>query len=141
VVGDYRDGFTFDNLNHALQLLSKGVKMIGMQAELTDSSSGDLELNVGAWASMLERATEAQAIYIGKPNPFPFELAMDRLKLPKDQVLAVGDRVSTDIAGARGFDIRSALVRTGEFKPGDLEGSVKPDYIFDEVKDILVLFG
>ena len=140
VVGDQRSRFDFDHLNHALRLLANGARLIGMQAELVDSSLGELELNVGSWVGMLERAAGRQAVYIGKPQLFAFELALRQLGLEKGQVLVVGDRVSTDIAGAKNLGLASALIRTGEFQPADLYGPIQPDYVFDAVRDLLSLF-
>jgi ribonucleotide monophosphatase NagD (HAD superfamily) len=60
--------------------------------------------------------------------------------LSKRQVLIVGDRVETDIRGAQDFGIRSVLVRTGEFDPSHLDGSVKPDFSIDSIQDLLSLF-
>ncbi len=140
VVGDGRSRFDFDHLNHALRLLVKGARLIGMQAELVDSSLGELELNVGSWAGMLERASGAPAVYIGKPNPFAFELALRLLGLGKSQVLVVGDRISTDIAGARNLGLPSALICTGEFHPAELASPIQPDYIFNSTRDLLEIF-
>lgn len=140
VVGDNRSRFDFDHLNHALRLLVRGARLIGMQAELLDNSMGELELNVGSWVGLLERASGVPATYIGKPNSFAFELAIQTLHLPKSQVIMVGDRVETDIRGARDYGIRSVLVQTGEFDSGQLEGTVMPDFILNSIKDLLDLF-
>ncbi len=137
VIGDNRSQFDFEHLNKALRLVLKGARLVGMQAEAIDSSMGDVELNVGSWVGMLERAAGVQATYIGKPNPYAFGLAMQDMGLQKAEVLMVGDRVSTDVVGARRFGLRSALVKTGEFQPGDLEGEVQPEYILDSIADLL----
>jgi inorganic pyrophosphatase len=136
VVGDNRCRFDFANLNHAVKLLLNGAKLIAMQGELLDTSMGDVELNVGAWAGMLERASGVPAVYLGKPNPYSFNLALDSMGLPKQNVIVVGDRVHTDIQGARNFGLRSVLVRTGEFDPQELGGDVQPDFILDSVGDL-----
>ena len=136
VVGDCRDRFDFKHLNHALRLLAKGARLIGMQNELTDGSLGDLELNVGSWVEMLERASGVQAVYIGKPFPFAFELALRSLQLSREEVLVVGDRVSTDILGAKNVGLRSALLKTGEFRPSDLEDNIHPDWVLDDIREL-----
>jgi ribonucleotide monophosphatase NagD (HAD superfamily) len=41
------------------------------------------------------------------------ELAADRMKLSKGEVLVVGDRLETDIAGGRAMGARTALVLSG----------------------------
>jgi len=63
VIGDNRSCFDFDHLNKVLRLLLNGSKLIGMQSELTDTSMGKAELNVGSWIGMLERASGIQAVY------------------------------------------------------------------------------
>jgi len=136
VVGDNRSHFDFDHLNHAVKLLLNGAQLIAMQGEQLDTSMGDVELNVGAWAAMLERASNKPAVYLGKPNPYNFGLALDSMGLDKRQVVAVGDRVHTDILGARNAGLRSILVRTGEFDPRELQDEVKPDFICDSLRDL-----
>jgi HAD superfamily hydrolase (TIGR01450 family) len=136
-IGDNRSRFDFAHLNHALRLLARGAKLIGMQAELVDSSLGELELNVGSWVRMLEQASGQTAIYIGKPAQYAFELSLRGLKCEQGQVLMVGDRVATDIAGAQRLGLRTALVRTGEFRPEDLSGEIQPDYVLESVGDLM----
>jgi ribonucleotide monophosphatase NagD (HAD superfamily) len=58
------------------------------------------------------------------------------LEVDRKEVLMVGDRVATDIIGARAAGIKSILVKTGEFKDCDLDGAVQPDYIVDSVRQI-----
>lgn len=137
VVGDYRDGLNFANLNRALRLLARGARLIGMQNELIDGSLGDLELNVGSWVAMLERASGVPAVYIGKPFPYGFDLALRSLQMSRQDVLVVGDRVSSDVQGARNAGLRSCLVKSGEFRPADLEGEVQPDCVLEDIRELL----
>ena len=139
VIGDNRSKFNFEHLNKALRFLLNGAKLIGMQAELIDSSMGEVELNVGSWVGMLERASGVKATYIGKPNPYVFELTLQTMGLNKSGVIMVGDRVSTDVTGAREFGIKSVLLRTGEFNEIDLDCDVEPDFIFDAIGDLLTI--
>jgi len=139
VIGDNRSKFDFEHLNKALRMLLKGAKLIGMQSELIDSSMGEVELNVGSWVGMLERASGVKATYIGKPNPYVFELTLRTMGLDKSEVIMVGDRVSTDVRGANEFGIKSLLLRTGEFIEKDLDCDVEPDFIFDTISDLLTI--
>jgi HAD superfamily hydrolase (TIGR01458 family) len=136
VVGDYREGFNFENMNKALKLLLKGSKLIVMIPEKVDHSLGKVELTVGAYGKMLADAAGIKAIWIGKPNKYIFEVTLDTLAVDRKNVLMVGDRVATDIIGARAAGIKSVLVKTGEFKEGDLDGAVQPEYIVDSVREI-----
>jgi HAD superfamily hydrolase (TIGR01458 family) len=136
VVGDYREGFNFENMNKALKPLLAGSKLIVMIPEKVDHSLGGVELTVGAYGKMLEDAAEIEATWIGKPNKYIFEVTLDTLAVDRKNVLMVGDRVATDIIGARAAGIKSVLVKTGEFKEGDLDGAVQPEYIVDSVREI-----
>ena len=136
VVGDYREGFNFENMNKALKLLLAGSKLIVMIPEKVDHSLGKVELTVGAYGKMLEEAAGIEATWIGKPNKYIFEMTLDTLEIDRKNVLMVGDRVSTDIIGAQRAGIKSVLVKTGEFKECDLDGDVQPDYILDAVRQI-----
>ena len=86
IVGDNRSCFDFDHHNEALQLLLSGSKLIGMQSELVDTRMGRAELNVGSRVGMLERVSGVQAIYVGKPNSFAFELVLQSMVLGNKQV-------------------------------------------------------
>jgi len=140
VVGDNRSRFDFNTLNKALRCLRRGSKLVGLLSELVDSSLGELELNVGSWVGMLERASGVPAVYTGKPAALAFELALKSMGLEARQTLMVGDRVSSDIQGAQACGMKTALLQTGEFQPADLEGTVQPDYLYDSVAGILQLF-
>jgi len=115
-----------------------GSKLIGMNPDLVDSSFGAPELNVGSWVKMLELASGVDATYIGKPSPLIYEYTLAGMELDKEQVLMVGDRVQTDIIGAKEYEIRSGLVKTGEFKLNDLT-NLQPDFILDSVADLVKL--
>jgi len=140
VLGDYREEFKFENMNKALNLLLQGTKLIVMIPEKVDHSLGGVELTVGAYGKMLEDAAGIKATYIGKPSAYMFDIAIDSMGIDRTEVLMVGDRVSTDITGARQAGIPSVLVKTGEFKPDDLMGDILPDFIVDAVGDIKEFF-
>jgi HAD superfamily hydrolase (TIGR01458 family) len=140
VMGDFREGFTFQNMNKALRLLQKGSKLIVMIPEIVDNSMGEAELTVGAYGKMLEEAANIEATYIGKPNKYVFEMTLETMDIEKSKILMVGDKITTDIVGAKKAGIRSALVKTGEFKESDLDCDIKPDYVFGSIKDIEKLF-
>lgn len=140
VVGDNRSRFDFEHLNKALRLLTSGSKLIGMQSELVDTSLGDLELNVGSWVGMLERASGVKAAYSGKPHAYAFALALESMRLAKRDVVMVGDKVSTDVRGAKDFGIASILVKTGEYDERELAAHPPPDFVFDSVCGVVGVF-
>lgn len=136
VIGDCRDSFNFNTMNKVLNKVMNGAKLIGMISELIDSSLGTLELNVGSWVKMIETAANVKATYIGKPNRFVFDLILNDLDIDRKKVLMVGDRVSSDVVGAKMAKIKSVLVKQGEFLPIHLKSKYKPDFIIDKIADL-----
>jgi HAD superfamily hydrolase (TIGR01458 family) len=136
VLGDLREDFNFPNMNRALKLLLQGSKLVVMITEKVDNSMGDVELTVGAYGKMLEDAARVKATYIGKPNRIIFDMTLETMNIEKSKILMVGDKIQSDIRGARNVGIKSALVKTGEFKESDLESDVKPDYLCESIQDL-----
>ncbi len=136
VIGDCRESFNFATMNKVLHKVKNGAKLIGMISELIDSSLGTLELNVGSWVNMIEKAADVKAVYIGKPNRYVFELILKDFDIPKDRILMVGDRVSSDIVGAHNAGIKSVLVKQGEFSPHHLNNRIKPNFIIEKISEL-----
>ena len=66
----------------------------------------------GALAELYERMGGVAHRY-GKPHPPIYRLALERLGLSKEKVLAIGDGLPTDVAGAEAFGIHCAWVAGG----------------------------
>ncbi len=77
VLGDYREGFSFENMNRALKFLLGGARLIVMIPEKVDHSLGGVELTVGAYGQMLADAAGVNATCIGKPGTYMFDAALD----------------------------------------------------------------
>ena len=76
-------------------------------------------------------------LYCGKPHPPIYELALKTISdlagrsVTKAEVLAIGDGVNTDIAGAGRFGIDSVFVASGLHVPANSGGEAGPE-TFDE---------
>jgi ribonucleotide monophosphatase NagD (HAD superfamily) len=91
---------------------------------------------------MLEDAAGTKATYIGKPNRYIFDITLGTMgNIERSKILMVGDRIKTDILGAKRVGLKAALVKTGEFQERDLESpAIAPDYILDSVREVVKLF-
>jgi glycerol 3-phosphatase-2 len=67
----------------------------------------------GTLVSAVQRATGLDPLVVGKPNAPLYALCAQRLGREPAQVLAVGDRLDTDVAGAVAAGMDSVLVLTG----------------------------
>ena len=74
---------------------------------------------------------------LGKPSAAYFAAALDALDAEPELTWMVGDDVEADVRGAQAFGMRTALVRTGKFRPEELEGSdVVPDVVLSSVAQL-----
>ncbi|TFH33860.1 MAG: haloacid dehalogenase, partial [Anaerolineales bacterium] len=88
----------------------------------------------GAFVTAIQVTTKVKPIIIGKPEPLLFKLASERLEVASDEILAVGDRLETDILGAQRAGMATALLLSGVTSPTDAAASeIKPDWILDDL--------
>ncbi len=141
VVGDYGERFDFHALNHAFRLLMNGAELIALQKGLYWFSSEGMFLDCGAFVILLETASGKTAKVMGKPSETFFKLALDSLQLSPSEVIVVGDDITSDIVGSQTMEMQSILVKTGKYKPSQLENPVaKPTWVLDSVSELTQLF-
>jgi len=91
----------------------------------------------GAILAALETATGAKARLAGKPEPFLFELAMQRMEVRPEETMVIGDRLSTDILGGYNVGCKTVLVLTGVNTLDDLEKwQPKPDLVIENISQL-----
>ncbi|WP_238146655.1 HAD-IIA family hydrolase [Ornithinimicrobium murale] len=94
----------------------------------------------GALVAAVAHATGRQPdLVTGKPHPPAFEIALQRLGLPAQDVLMIGDRLDTDIEGAGRAGLATALVLTGVHGRHDVAAagaSQQPDHIVETIVDL-----
>ena len=137
VVGMDR-GLTYWKLARAFSLIRKGAMFVVTNRDRTlPTSRGEIP-GAGSIVAALEEATgKAPDVEIGKPSPLMFKLVLKKLGIDKDEALVIGDRIETDILGARRLGISSALVLTGISKREDmLKNNVKPNYVLETLLDL-----
>ena len=141
VVGDYGEGFDFQALNHAFRLLMDGAELIALQKGLYWFSEEGMFLDCGAFVTLLETASGKTAKIMGKPSETFFKIALDSLQLSASDVIVVGDDITSDILGAETMKMRSILVKTGKFKPNQLENPIaKPTWVLESISALPDLF-
>jgi HAD superfamily hydrolase (TIGR01458 family) len=143
VVGDLGEDWTFERLNRAFRLiLEGGTGLIGLGRTRYWRAADGLRLDVGPFLAALEEATGRKALILGKPDPVFFRMILEDLGVPPERAAMVGDDIEIDVGGAQGVGMRGLLVRTGKFRPADLEGSIRPDAVLGSVAELPAwLFG
>lgn len=137
LVGDCRDGFTYDRLNEALGHLVRGARLVALQKGRRYEGTTGPVLDTGAFVSALEYGAGVQAYVVGKPSAELLRMAIDDIGCTPYEALVVGDSLVSDVAGGHTVGARSVLVRTGDFSLSELERSErKPDLVLDSVADL-----
>ncbi len=134
-------GLATTSLSYALLasaslLVRRGAAFVATNYDLTYPSEIGQLPGAGAVLSVISAASGVEPTVTGKPYPAMFEAAARRLGTRPDETLMVGDRLETDVAGAKAAGFKAALVLTGVSSREDL-GSVPadgaPDYILDDL--------
>lgn len=125
--------FDYRRLKVAADAVRGGATLITTNRDPTLPLPTGLEPGTGAIVAAIEAASGGRAIVIGKPEAAMMEAAA-RI-LGRDGVLMVGDRVDSDIRGARLIGWDAALVLTGVTGPED-PLDPKPDYVMGRLADI-----
>ncbi len=111
VVADH-ERFDYAELRTATQAVLRGAALIGLTRDPTFPMPDGPWPGSGAVLAAVETAcARAADEVVGKPEPGMYDTARDRLG--EGRVLAVGDRLDVDVAGARRAGMDSALVLTG----------------------------
>ena len=110
---DVADASTLDVFVPELQAcLRAGLPMVCANPDLVVMRDGVRLLCAGALAEYY-RAAGGDVVALGKPYPAIYAMALERLDVPAGRVLAIGDSLHTDIAGAASAGLASAWVLGG----------------------------
>ncbi len=117
----------------------KETKFIATNADFTFPTVHGLIPGGGAMIRILEELSGRKVeTIIGKPNSEMFEIAMELSQTSKEQMIMFGDRLETDILGAKLAGIKTCLVLSGVTSMKDLGGlkdENSPDLIMNNLQD------
>jgi HAD superfamily hydrolase (TIGR01458 family) len=136
VLGDLGDEWTYAKLNQVLRYLLDGARLMALGMSRYWRAHDGPRLDVGPIASAFAYATGRPPIVLGKPSADFFLLAARDMQRDPARCVMVGDDIVTDIGGAQSAGMRTILVRTGKFRPADLDGTLQPDAIIDSIADL-----
>jgi HAD superfamily hydrolase (TIGR01458 family) len=95
VVGDMGQLFTFGLLNKVFRIIINGAELIAMHKNRYWARPDGLALDLGAFVSALEYASNKSAAVMGKPNVHLFNLAVRSWGVSKNSIYMVGDDLET----------------------------------------------
>ena len=139
VVGESKT-YNMDMLEHAVNLVIGGAKLIGTNPDLTGPIENGISPATGALMAPIELSTGNKAYYIGKPNPLMMRQALKRLESRREDTAIVGDRMDTDIVSGIEAGIETVLVLSGVTDEKEMRRfAYRPGYILEGVGAIPAL--
>ncbi len=131
---------SYEKLAQAALLIRAGKPYLGTNPDRTFPTPRGLEPGAGSFLAFLEAATSTQPMIIGKPEPYLYRFAMERLGLKPEETLAVGDRLDTDILGGHRAGCTTALVLSGVTSETEAARyQPQPNLILPNLVDLLPL--
>jgi HAD superfamily hydrolase (TIGR01458 family) len=129
--------FSYLNLNRAFLELEAGADLYCLHKNRWWQTSEGPRLDAGAFVAGLEYAADTEATVLGKPSPAYFAAALEALDADPEMTWMVGDDLEGDVVGAQQHGMRTVLVRTGKFRPDEVEASRSmPDGIVSSIAQL-----
>lgn len=132
VLQGYGPDVSWHDLAQAAFAIQRGAIWVATNADSTLPLAHGIAPGNGALVGAVRHAVEVDPVVVGKPYPPLYEYSAKALGLPLEEVLALGDRLDTDIAGAVNTGIDSLYVTTGVSAPLDValaEPKERPTYL------------
>jgi HAD superfamily hydrolase (TIGR01457 family) len=127
---------TYAKLRTACVLVQRGARLVATNPDRSFPAPGALWPGAGALLAVITETTGADAEVVGKPFAPLFEAA--RARAGATSPLVIGDRLDTDIEGARALGWDSMLVLTGVSTREELDASgIRPTYVAEDLRRLL----
>jgi 4-nitrophenyl phosphatase len=134
VVAGIDTGLTYAKIKRAADLVRAGAEFVGTNGDLTFPAADGLNPGAGTVLAAIQAASGVEPRVIGKPPRPMYETALRLIGLNAPQTLMVGDRIDTDISGAKEAGMPTALVLTGVTTPEMLATSdIWPDVAYEDL--------
>jgi len=138
VLGSMDRSFDYETMTRAMWALDDGTTFLGTDPDMTIPTAERAEPGTGAILHALGGVTDRQPDRIlGKPSRTAADAALDRLGVPAEDVLVIGDRLDTDIELGRRAGMTTAVVLSGITDRSDIdEAESTPDHILPSIADV-----
>jgi 4-nitrophenyl phosphatase len=103
----------YQKIANASLFIQKGVPFYATNPDKTYPAPEGLMPGAGTLLAAIETASGGTPIVAGKPGPYLFQLAMQKMGISPAETLMVGDRLETDVLGGQNARCKTALVLSG----------------------------
>ena len=112
VVSLTRD-FDYQILSRAALLINAGADFVGTNPDVALPTPDGLLPGTGALLAFIEAATGKKPILAGKPYQTMMTMALEQLGISPQEIMMIGDRLTTDIAFGQNAGCATGLVLSG----------------------------
>ena len=138
VIAGLDHGVNYDKLSHAARLIRNGVPFYGSNGDKTFPTPQGQVPGAGTILAAITAASGVEPIMAGKPEPFLFNLILERMNIRPENALVVGDRLETDILGGSNAGCPTLLVLSGISTRENIdEFDIHPDLIHEDIFALL----
>ena len=139
VVQGFGPDVTAAHLGAAAAVIRRGARWVATNDDLTLPTEHGLAPGNGSLVAAVRNAVDIDPEVIGKPHPPMYRLAAEAVGADTGRAIAVGDRLETDIAGARATGMAGALVLTGVHGATDAAAAPRdqrPTHVLADLRDL-----
>ncbi len=131
--------FNYDKIAEAALLIQQGLPFYATNPDKTFPTARGLMPGIGTLLSAVSTASlDVEPIIAGKPAPYLFQLAMQKMEVSPEETLVVGDRLETDILGGQNVGCKTACVLSGVTARARAESWLpKVDFIAEDLAALL----
>lgn len=128
----------WDKMAEAAYAIAQGAFFLGTNSDPSYPTERGQAPGNGAILQALQQTTGIAPIVVGKPEPYIFLQALDRMGIEPIHTLVVGDRLTTDIQGGSNAGALTALLLTGVTSQKQLaESSIQPHFVFENLEALV----
>ncbi len=129
--------YNFDQVTRAIRLILNGARFIGTNPDTTGPSESGIIPACGAMAALIEKATNRQPFFVGKPNPLMMRSALNYLGVHSEETVMIGDRMDTDMIAGVQTGLDTILVLSGVTTVDSIDSfPYVPTHVVNSVADI-----
>ncbi len=132
VVVGFDRNISWEKLTKAALAIQFGALFVGTNPDKSFPIEEGQAPGNGAFITAIEVTTKVKPVIVGKPEPLLYQQAAERLQVPTEGILVVGDRLETDILGAQHARMASVLLLSGVTSADDAAASeIKAEWILE----------
>ncbi len=149
VITSWDVDFTYAKIRTAMELINRGAEFYATNSDSSFPKKGQFWPGGGVMLAAVETCSGKPPKEIfGKPKPYGLQMILDSLvdkDITRDDMVLVGDRLSTDILQANQMRVTSVLVETGVNTIKDWENienpeqkeKLKPTYVISTLLELI----